>query len=80
MLLKMKMPDLATTGGTMKIAEWKVEVGQAVKRGDTLMEVETDKALTDVECIAAGVLREQIVQAGDDVLAGDMIAVIEVQR
>ena len=80
MLLKMKMPDLATTGGTLKIAEWKVSPGDAVKRGQVIMEVETDKALTDVEAIAAGTLREQLVNAGDDVLAGDIIAVIEVNR
>jgi pyruvate dehydrogenase E2 component (dihydrolipoamide acetyltransferase) len=80
MLLKMKMPDLATTGGTMKIVEWKAEVGQVVKRGDVLLDVETDKAMTEVECIAAGTLLEQSVRPGDDVLAGDLIAVIEVNR
>ena len=76
----MKMPDLATTGGTMKIAEWKTEPEESVKRGQILMEVETDKAMAEVECIANGVLKEQLVQPGDEVLAGDVIAVIEVQR
>jgi len=76
----MKMPDLATTGGTMKVGEWKVVPGEAVKRGQVILEVETDKALTDVECITNGVLREQLVQPGEDVLAGDAIAVIEVQQ
>ncbi len=80
MQIKMKMPDLSTTGGTMRVASWKTAVGEPVKRGQVLMEVETDKALTEVECIAAGVLLEALVQPGDDILAGDLIAIIDVQK
>ena len=80
MQIKMKMPDLSTTGGTVRVAEWKVEAGQPVRRGQVLLDVETDKALTDVESIASGVLAEILAASGDDVLAGDFIAVIEVPQ
>jgi pyruvate dehydrogenase E2 component (dihydrolipoamide acetyltransferase) len=75
----MKMPDLATNeGAELGITRWLVEVGQPVKRGQVLLEVETDKALQDVECIVTGILKAVHVQLGDKVSVGTPIATIEV--
>lgn len=75
----MKMPDLATNDGVeLGVTRWHVEVGQSVKRGQPLLEVETDKAVQDVESIASGVLKAVHVQPGDKVPAGAMIATINV--
>jgi YD repeat-containing protein len=77
--VNMKMPDLATNeGAELGIARWLVEVGQAVKRGQTLLEVETDKALQEVECIANGTLKTIHVPAGQKVSVGTIIATIGV--
>ncbi len=77
--VKMKMPDLATTEGTeLGIGQWLVEVGQTVKRGQMLLEVETDKAVQEVECIASGVLTAIHVQPGEKVAVGTIIATIKV--
>lgn len=77
--VKMKMPDLATNeGAELGIARWLVEVGQPVKKGQALLEVETDKALQDVESIVTGILKAVHVQPGDKVLVGTPIATIEV--
>ena len=73
----MKMPDLATTGSAMTLLKWLVEPGQAVQRGQMLVEVETDKAAMEVESIATGIFREALVRPGDSVSAGDVIAIIE---
>jgi pyruvate/2-oxoglutarate dehydrogenase complex dihydrolipoamide acyltransferase (E2) component len=79
MEVKMKMPDLATTEGTeLGIGRWLIEVGQTVKRGQPLLEVETDKALQEVESIVSGVLKCIHVQPGTKVAAGTIIATIQV--
>ncbi|MDP6780006.1 MAG: biotin/lipoyl-containing protein [Candidatus Latescibacteria bacterium] len=78
MNIKVKMPDLsATEGSEIAIGEWRVEVGQRVKRGDVLLEVETDKAVQEVECFTNGTVTAIHVQPGDTVSAGDLIATIQ---
>ena len=77
--VNMKMPDLATNDGVeLGIARWLAEVGQGVKRGQALLEVETDKAVQEVECIATGVLKTIHVQVGEKVPVGTIIATIGV--
>ena len=77
--VNMKMPDLATNeGAELGVARWIVEVGQPVKRGQALLEVETDKAVQEVECIANGVLKTIHVPAGEKVSVGTIIATIKV--
>lgn len=77
--VNMKMPDLATNeGAELGVARWIVEVGQTVKRGQALLEVETDKAVQEVECIANGVLKTIHVPVGEKVSVGTIIATIKV--
>jgi pyruvate/2-oxoglutarate dehydrogenase complex dihydrolipoamide acyltransferase (E2) component len=77
--VNMKMPDLATNeGAELGVVRWLVEVGQLVKRGQALLEVETDKALTEVECIANGLLKAVHAQPGEKVSVGAIIATIQV--
>ena len=77
--VNMKMPDLATTEGTdLGIGRWLVEVGQTVKRGQALLEVETDKAVQEVESTVSGVLKTIHVPAGQKVAVGALIATIKV--
>jgi pyruvate dehydrogenase E2 component (dihydrolipoamide acetyltransferase) len=77
MNFEMKMPDLATTGSAMTLIKWLIQPGELVKRGQMLLEVETDKAAMEVESTANGILRETRFNAGDQISAGDIIAVIE---
>lgn len=73
----MKMPDLATNDGVeLEVIRWLAEVGQSVRRGQSLLEVETDKAVQEVESIVSGVLEKVYVQAGEKVPAGAIIATI----
>ncbi len=77
MEVKMKMPDLSTTGDEVRVVAWLIEVGGEVSRGAPLLEVETDKATMEVEAIASGVLKSVLAPAGDTVSVGQVIAVIE---
>lgn len=78
MELFIKMPDLATTDSDIKLIRWLVEPGQSVKRGQPLVEIETDKATSEVESIATGVLKEVRALPEDLVSVGQVIAVFEV--
>lgn len=79
MEIELKMPDLATTDSDMEVVSWLVEVGQPIKRGQPLLEVETDKAAMEVEAVATGNLKVVHVHPGDAVSSGQVIAVVEVE-
>ena len=78
MRFEMKMPDLATTDSEIRIVRWIIPIGQKVKRGQPLLEVETDKAAMEVESVVSGVLEEVRAPANEAVSAGQMIAVLAV--
>jgi pyruvate dehydrogenase E2 component (dihydrolipoamide acetyltransferase) len=81
MEVKMKMPDLSTTEGTdIAILKWVVNVGDPVERGQVILEVETDKAVQEIEAIATGTLTSQLVGPRDMVPVGQFIATIEVSK
>ncbi len=75
---ELKMPDLSATGSAMTLLRWLVQPGESVRRGQSLLEVETDKATMEVESAATGVLREARVGPGASVCAGEVVAVIEI--
>ena len=70
------MPALGVAQQTGKLLKWLKAEGQAVSKGEPLMEVETDKATVEIEAPATGVLVQVIAQAGDDVPVGNRIAAI----
>jgi pyruvate/2-oxoglutarate dehydrogenase complex dihydrolipoamide acyltransferase (E2) component len=81
MEVKMKMPDLSTTEGSdIAILKWLVDVGALVERGQTILEVETDKAVQEIEAIVTGRLTAKHVAEKDRVSVGQYIASIEVRR
>jgi pyruvate/2-oxoglutarate dehydrogenase complex dihydrolipoamide acyltransferase (E2) component len=77
MKVEIIVPDLSTTGTTLKVINWLVEVGQAVKRGQPLLEVETDKAMMEVEAYVSGTVSDIMAKPGDEVEVGQVIAQIE---
>ena len=74
------MPDLATTGGEVKILQWLAQPGESVTRGQFILEVETDKASMEVEGTATGIFKKALVEAGQSVDAGTVIAHIETDQ
>ena len=71
------MPALSPTMEEGKLAKWLKKEGDAVKSGDVLAEIETDKATMEVEAIDEGVLARIVVPEGTaDVPVNDLIAVI----
>src|ERR1700688_1316051 len=76
MNFELKMPDLSTTGSPIKVIRWLVAVGELVERGQAVLEVETDKATMEVEALNSGMLLKQIVDAGQEANAGDVLALL----
>jgi len=74
---EIKMPDLSTTEAEVVVIGWLVEVNQKVKRGQALLEIETDKASMEVESVVSGVLKQVLAQPDDRVEVGQVVAIIE---
>jgi pyruvate dehydrogenase E1 component beta subunit len=71
------MPALSPTMTEGKLATWKKQEGDAVKSGDVLAEIETDKATMEVEAVDEGTLGRILVPAGTEgVKVNTPIAVI----
>ncbi|MBV8839027.1 MAG: E3 binding domain-containing protein [Alphaproteobacteria bacterium] len=71
------MPQLGETVAEGKISKWFVKAGDAVKPGDNLFEIETDKVSMEVPAIAAGTLHAINVQAGEIAPVGAVVAIIQ---
>ena len=73
----MRMPDVDSTGSPVRVLRWLVEVGASVRRGDRLVEVETGKAVMELESAVTGILSAVVVAPGERVAAGQVIATFE---
>ena len=76
MIQEIKMPSAGQTTDEAKIVAINVKVGDAVKRGDVLVEAETDKAVLPVESFAAGEVLDILVSVGDNVDAGTVLVAV----
>ena len=70
------MPKLGLTMTEGTLSAWKKKEGDAVKEGEALFEVETDKLTNTIEAPASGVLRRIIVAEGRTVPCLEPVAVI----
>lgn len=74
----LKMPRMGETMEEGRLAAWLVEPGQPFKRGDALLEVETDKTVVEFPALGDGVLIAPLVELGEMVDVGTPIARIDV--
>jgi len=70
------MPRLSDTMTEGKVAKWHKNVGDTVKEGDLLAEIETDKAVQDFESEFNGVLLKQGVEEGGAAPVDSVLAII----
>ncbi|AYJ86097.1 pyruvate dehydrogenase complex dihydrolipoamide acetyltransferase [Sphingomonas paeninsulae] len=76
MPIELKMPALSPTMEVGTLAKWLVKVGDTVKSGDLLAEIETDKATMEFEAVDEGTISEITVTEGTEVKVGTVIALI----
>ncbi|MEJ7760477.1 MAG: dihydrolipoamide acetyltransferase family protein [Gemmatimonadaceae bacterium] len=76
MATKVVMEALSPTMEEGRLVKWLMNEGDAVKTGDVLAEVETDKAIMELVARGDGVLRKQLGVEGDASPVGTLLAVI----
>src|SRR5579872_2478728 len=68
------MPSLGADMEAGTVTEWRVKPGDAVHRGDVVAVVETEKSTIEVEIFESGVVDEILVDAGERVPVGTVLA------
>ena len=77
MATEVKVPVLPESVSDATIAAWHKKVGDAVKRDENLMDLETDKVVLEVPSPVDGVLKEIKFKEGDTVTSSQVVAIIE---
>ncbi|MEU5845998.1 dihydrolipoamide acetyltransferase family protein [Saccharopolyspora shandongensis] len=75
-MTEIQMPRLSDTMEEGVISTWHKNVGDQVKRGEVMAEIETDKAIMELEAYDDGVLEKILVDAGATVPIGTPIAIL----
>jgi pyruvate dehydrogenase E2 component (dihydrolipoamide acetyltransferase) len=74
MAISIVMPALEMAQETGRLVAWLKKEGDTIAKGDLLLEIETDKAVLEVEAAADGILSGVVGQAGTDIPVGQTIA------
>ena len=72
------MPKLGYDMIEGRVESWLVSVGDPVRRGQAIAEIETDKIVLEMESLASGKLAEIVIAPGEDLIqVGEVIGYIE---
>ena len=77
MAIEITVPNLPESVSSATVATWHFKAGDAVKREQNLMDLETDKVMLEVPAVADGVLKELRVANGATVKSGDILGILE---
>ncbi|MCE4371303.1 dihydrolipoyllysine-residue succinyltransferase [Xanthomonas hortorum] len=77
MATEVKVPVLPESVSDATIASWHKKAGEAVKRDENLVDLETDKVVLEVPSPVDGVLKEIKFEAGSTVTSNQILAIIE---
>ena len=76
MATEVRLPHLGESIDSALLVAWRKQVGDTVKRGDELADLETDKATLPLEAPKNGVLLAMVAEEGQTVYIGDLLSVI----
>ncbi|BAF72164.1 2-oxo acid dehydrogenase subunit E2 [Sulfurovum sp. NBC37-1] len=74
---KVVMPRLSDSMDEGQLVEWKIRPGDVVRNGDVIAEVESDKAVMEIQIFKSGTVKELLIDAGSTVPVGTPMAVID---
>jgi len=72
-IAELTLPRLGETMETGRVSAWLKQPGESFKRGETLVEIESDKTVVEMPALADGVLFEIVVEAGQDADVGAVL-------
>ncbi len=75
-MIEFKMPSLGADMEDGTLVEWRVKSGEAVKRGDIIADVDTQKGLIEIEVFEEGTVDRLVVKEGEKVPVGTVMATI----
>jgi len=76
MAVEIKIPVADQTTEEVRVVKWRINQGDNVKKGDIVLEVETDKSIIEVESTGDGVLLKQLFEEDDMVPVGKVVAYV----
>src|SRR5688572_11892427 len=79
MQVEVKVPQLSESVSEATLVAWRKKAGEAVKRDENLIDVETDKVVLELPSPVDGVLARIVKNDGDSVTSGEVIAVIDTE-
>jgi len=74
---ELTIPKMGMDTTEVEILDWIVKVGDSVKKGDPIVEIEFEKATTEIESEVSGVIEEILFKEGDIVGIGTVICRIK---
>jgi pyruvate dehydrogenase E2 component (dihydrolipoamide acetyltransferase) len=77
MKVEVVVPQIGEAVAALKLTNWLKAVGDPVKKGDVLFEIDSDKAIVEVESFVDGTLAEILAPADSDVMPQQVVARIE---
>jgi 2-oxoglutarate dehydrogenase E2 component (dihydrolipoamide succinyltransferase) len=77
--IEVKVPQLSESVSEATLVAWRKKAGEAVKRDENLIDVETDKVVLELPAPADGVLAKIIKKDGESVTSGELIAMIDTE-
>lgn len=77
MSIEIKVPQLPESVSDATLVAWHKNAGEAVVRDENLVDLETDKVVLEVPAPASGTIAKILVENGDTVVAGDVLAILE---
>src|SRR6185436_20919282 len=74
-----KVPQLSESVSEATLVSWHKKIGEAVKRDENLIDIETDKVVLELPAPADGVLTKIVKGDGSSVTSGEVIATIDTE-
>jgi pyruvate/2-oxoglutarate dehydrogenase complex dihydrolipoamide acyltransferase (E2) component len=76
-MYELTVPKMGMDTTEVEILKWMIKVGDNIKKGDPVAEIEFEKATTEIEAEVSGVVEEILYKEGDIVDVGSVIARIK---
>ncbi len=78
-IIEVKVPELSESVSSATLVTWHKQVGEQVKEGENLIDIETDKVVMELPAGKSGILVRILKQNGDQVLSRELIAEIDTE-